>query len=58
MKPGSAKRSLAVEPAASPAKQLAGFIAKYDPAVARLTLATRAALRKRLPTAIELVYDN
>ena len=42
----------------TPAKQLAGFIAKYDPAVARLARATRAALRKRLPTAIELVYDN
>jgi hypothetical protein len=42
----------------SPAKQLAGFIAKYDPAVARLARSTRAALRKRLPTANELVYDN
>ncbi len=44
--------------ALSPAKQLAGFIDKYDPAVARLARSTRAALRKRLPTAIELVYDN
>jgi hypothetical protein len=42
----------------SPARQLAGFVAKYDPAVGRLTRATRAALRKRFPTAIELVYDN
>ena len=42
----------------TPAKQLAAFIAKYDPAVARLARATRAALRKRLPTALELVYDN
>src|SRR4051794_17767466 len=42
----------------SPARQLAGFIAKYDPAVAKLTRACRARLRKRLPTAIELVYDN
>lgn len=42
----------------SPAKQLAGFLAKYDPAVGTLARATRAALRKRLPTAIELVYDN
>lgn len=42
----------------SPAKQLEGFIAKYDPAVARLARATRAAVRKRLPTANELVYDN
>jgi len=42
----------------SPARQLAGFIAKYDPAVGRLARATRAAMRKRLPTALELVYDN
>jgi len=42
----------------SPAKQLAGFIAKFDPAIAKLVRAARATLRKRLPTAIELVYDN
>jgi hypothetical protein len=41
-----------------PAKQLEGFIAKYDPAVAKLARACRAALRKRFPTALELVYDN
>jgi hypothetical protein len=44
--------------AASPARQLAGFIAKFDPAVARLIRSGRRALRKRFPTAIELVYDN
>jgi hypothetical protein len=58
MQHGGAKRSLSVASAESPAKQLAGFVAKYDPAVAKLARATRAALRKRLPTAIELVYDN
>jgi hypothetical protein len=42
----------------SPAAQLAGFIAKFDPAIARRIRACRAALRKRLPTAFELVYDN
>jgi hypothetical protein len=42
----------------SPAAQLAGFVAKYDPAVGRLVRATRAAMRKRFPTALELVYDN
>jgi hypothetical protein len=47
-----------VAPAATPSKQLAGFVAKYDPTVAKLALATRAAVRKRLPTAVELVYDN
>lgn len=42
----------------SPAKQLAGFISKYDTAVAKLARQCRSALRKRLPTAIEQVYDN
>src|SRR4029077_20776493 len=42
----------------SPAKQLAGFIAKFEPKVARLIRGCRGALRKLLPTAIELVYDN
>ena len=39
-------------------KQVATFIAKFDPAIARLTRSARSALRKRLPTAIEQVYDN
>ena len=42
----------------SPARQLAAFLVRYDPAVAKLARACRAALRKRLPTANELVYDN
>jgi hypothetical protein len=42
----------------SPAKQLAGFIAKFDPAIATLARAARATLRRRYPTAIQLVYDN
>jgi hypothetical protein len=42
----------------SPAKQVAGFIAKFDPPVQKVLRATRAALRKRFPTAIEQVYDN
>jgi hypothetical protein len=42
----------------SPAKQLAGFIARFDPDVASLVRAVRAALRTRLPAANELVYDN
>jgi hypothetical protein len=45
--------------AQSPARQVAAFINKFDPKVARLAKATRAALRKRFfPTAVELVYDN
>ena len=42
----------------SPAKQLAGFIAKFHPDVARIIRGCRAALRKRFPTANELVWDN
>jgi len=42
----------------SPAKQVAGFIAKFDPAIAKLVRAARSVLRKKFPTAIELVYDN
>ena len=48
--PGSSKPS--------PAKQLDDFIAKFDPAVAKLIYKCRTAVRKLLPTAIELVYDN
>ena len=46
------------ESSSSPAKQVAGFIAKFDPSIAKLTRAARSVLRKRFPTAIELVYDN
>ena len=42
----------------SPAKQLASFIAKFDPAVAQVVRAARKKLRARFPTALELVYDN
>jgi hypothetical protein len=42
----------------TPTQQLAGFLAKYDPAVATVARAALARLRKRLPGATELVYDN
>ena len=42
----------------TPAQQLAGFITKFDPAIARLARSARVVLRKRLPNAVELVYDN
>ena len=45
-------------PAESSAKQIAGFIAKFDPKMAKLITSLRKAVRKRFPTAIELVYDN
>jgi len=39
-------------------RQVATFIAKFDPAIAKLVRSARTKLRKRFPTAIELVYDN
>ena len=44
--------------APTPEKQLAGFIAKFEPANARLIHALRAELRRLLPMAVEIVYDN
>jgi hypothetical protein len=41
-----------------PEKQLAAFIAKFEPETAELIRNCRVALRKLLPTALELVYDN
>lgn len=43
---------------ASAAQQLASFLAKFDPRMAKLIRSVRARLRKRFPTAIEIVYDN
>src|SRR5450631_4224293 len=42
----------------SPTKELAGFLAKYDRAVATTARAALACLRRRLPGATEMVYDN
>lgn len=42
----------------SPEAQLASFIDKFTPEIAALTRATLAKMRKRYPTALELVYDN
>ena len=42
----------------SAATQLAGFIDKFEPAMAKRIRACRAALRKRFPSANEIVYDN
>ena len=44
--------------ALAPAKQLATFIARFDPPVQRLIRAARTGLRKIYPTAVQLVYDN
>lgn len=42
----------------SPAKQLAAFIAKYSPEIAGEARKVLSAMRKRLPGAVEMVYDN
>ena len=41
-----------------PARQLAAFIAKFEPKMQTLIRAVRRAVRRRLPTANELVWDN
>ena len=38
--------------------QLGAFVHKFSPADQKLIRAVRAGLRRRLPTAFELVYDN
>ena len=42
----------------SPSRQLDLFIRRFDPAIRKLVREARVKLRRRLPTAIELVYDN
>jgi hypothetical protein len=42
----------------SPEHQLASFIEKFTPEMAKRIRAARAKMRKRLPQALELVYDN
>jgi hypothetical protein len=48
----------AAQAGASATQQLEGFIDKFDAKNAALIRSVRKALRKRLPTASELVYDN
>jgi hypothetical protein len=43
---------------ATPEKQLASFIAKFEPKHRTLIRAVRRAMRKRVPSANELVWDN
>jgi hypothetical protein len=51
-------KKAAPKTAATNEKQLAGFIAKFDAKNAALIRSVRKALRKQLPSANELVYDN
>src|ERR1700675_2348187 len=49
---------MAITPARTPAQQLCSFLAKFEPRVAASARAALSRLRKRLPGAIEIVYDN
>lgn len=42
----------------SPEQQLAGWLAKYTPEIRAVAEAVLAKMRRRLPTAVQLVYDN
>ena len=42
----------------SPEQQLTSFIEKFTPEMAKRIRAARVKMRKRLPQALELVYDN
>jgi hypothetical protein len=42
----------------TPEQQLEGFVAKFEPSMGKLIRECRAVMRKRFPTASELVYDN
>jgi hypothetical protein len=44
--------------APSPEKQIAGFMARYEPGVVRVAKGARTRLRALLPGAVEIVYDN
>lgn len=45
-------------PSATTTKQIAAFLAKYAPEIARQARVLRRELRSRLPGGVEFVYDN
>jgi Domain of unknown function (DU1801) len=51
-------KPIALQADSTAEQQLAGFIEKFDSKNAALIRSVRKVLRKRLPTANELVYDN
>src|ERR1700722_10780899 len=53
-----ATKQMASKAGVTSEQQLAGFIGKFDSKNATLIRSVRKVLRKRLPTANELVYDN
>ena len=46
------------EPQADAQQQLESFLAKYDPEVSKFARRALAKMRKLVPGAIEMVYDN
>lgn len=57
-KPRRGVSASAVGTASDAKAQLDGFLDKYDPAIAALGRKALALMRRRLPGAIELIYDN
>jgi hypothetical protein len=53
-----ARQSISYADAVTAEQQLASFIAKFSPEVAAHARSVLAAMRKRYPTALQLVYDN
>ena len=49
---------MAATRAESPARQWSAFLSKYDPKIAALARAAVARMRKYVPGAVEIVYDN
>jgi hypothetical protein len=58
MKAAAKVPSRMTQATATPEKQLASFIGKFDETDQKLIRAVRRAVRKRFPTANELVWDN
>ena len=53
-----AKKKAEAKSAEAVAKEVEGFIDKFEPAMAKMIREVRASVRKRLPGANELVWDN
>jgi len=53
-----AKKKAEAKSAEAVAKEVEGFIDKFEPAMAMMIREVRASVRKRLPGANELVWDN
>jgi hypothetical protein len=51
-------KALVSKPAANLQKKIDSFLAKYTPKMEKLARAALVKMRKRLPNAVEFVYDN